>query len=155
MLNLQTILRIAGIALLVVAVLFALLAIQYYLSRDIRSVMDDLSGKARARGVASSGSQGRQQSGTQRNSSRRTARTRRDEARPMAAAPVQVREVVVDDGPGTALVAAPVEVAVASAPVQAKQNTQGEAPTAQPIFQLTRSIVLTDSQEVIAFEGGL
>lgn len=152
MMNLQTILRIAGIALLVVAVLFALLAIQYYLSRDIRSVMDDLSGKARARGVASSGSQGRQQSGARRSSSRRPARSERDEARPAAAAPVQVREVVVDDGPGTALVAAPVEVAVASAPVQ---TNQGQALAEQPIFQLTRSIVLTDAQEVIAFEGGL
>jgi hypothetical protein len=151
--NLQTILRIAGIALLVAAALFALLAIQYFLSKDIRSVMDDLSGKARARGVASSGSQGRQQSTARRSGSRRPARVGRDEGRPAAAAPVQVREVVVDDGPGTALVAAPVEApVVANAPVQ---NNQGQAPAAQPIFQLTRSIVLTDSQEVIAFEGGL
>lgn len=48
----QLILRIAGIAFLVIAALFALLAVHYYLTQNIRAVMDDLSGKARAIGVA-------------------------------------------------------------------------------------------------------
>lgn len=48
----QLILRIAGIAFLVVSGLFGILAVHYYLSQNIRAVMDDLSGKTRAQGVA-------------------------------------------------------------------------------------------------------
>lgn len=48
----QLILRIAGIAFLVVSGLFFILAVHYYLSQNIRAVMDDLSGKTRAQGVA-------------------------------------------------------------------------------------------------------
>ena len=65
----QVILRIAGIALLVIGALFAFLAIHYFVSNDIRGVMDDLSGKARAKGVA--GARGRAMSQGMRSSQSR------------------------------------------------------------------------------------
>ena len=78
----QLVLRIAGIAALVIAALFAVLAVHYYLSQHIKAVMDDLSGKARAQGVA----QVRGSSGGGRASGPRHA------ARPAAAAPEPMSE---------------------------------------------------------------
>ena len=75
----QLILRIAGIAALVIAALFAVLAVHYYFSQHIKAVMDDLSGKARAQGVA----QVRGTSGGGRTSGPRHA------ARPTAVAPMR------------------------------------------------------------------
>ena len=74
----QFVLRVVGIAALAIAALFAVLAVQDYLSQDIRGVMDDLSGKTRARGVA----------GVRRSaaSDRRRETTRRAAATPVVAA---------------------------------------------------------------------
>ncbi len=50
MMSPQFILRIAGYVALGVSVLLAFLSVQYFFSHDIKGVMDDLSGKSRARG---------------------------------------------------------------------------------------------------------
>jgi len=84
MLTPQFILRVLGIAALVVAVLFAVLAVHYYLTQNIRAVMDDLSGKARARGVTS---------GRRRAAERTSSEGPRGHRAKPAAAPVRQGEV--------------------------------------------------------------
>ena len=171
----QLILRIAGIAALVIAALFAVLAVHYYLTQDIRGVMDDLSGKARARGVA----------GTRRRASERsTAGPSRQGRAAAAVAPVRQGEVqaapavaapadpvpapmpafaLADEaGPSTMLVAAGRTEGVVSAPPahdveddletmvapEGKEPPVGTSPSSG--FHLTKSIVMIHSQEIIA-----
>lgn len=140
MLNPQTILRIAGIALLVVAVLFALLAVHYYLTQDIRGVMDDLSGKTRARGVARAR---RGEQGSARRASTRRSTSQTPAAPVRTAAPTQATEpewkVATDDGGRPASV--PVEVIAAPAARDAAPAPARKVATEG--FVITRRIVLT------------
>lgn len=160
MVDLQLVLRIAGIAALVVSVAFVALAVQYYLSRDIRGVMDDLSGKTRARGVAS----GRGRTA----SARRTGNVRRPapESAPVRVAPDAVQ--TGEEPAGQTFAAAVAEAdsapkAEAFAPASAARVREGadsgstvvfgdEAPAAPATasnFRITRSIVLVDCDRII------
>lgn len=155
MLTPQLILRMLGIAALVVAALFAVLAVHYYLTNNIRAVMDDLSGKARAQGVARTQRRSAKAGEGKRSQARRPARSK-TQAGQAATAPASVapemdlpQMVVVDDeGPGTQLVAAAVPQQMpAPQPVAPKQAGATPAPAT---FRVTRRVVLIHSQEVIA-----
>ena len=157
----QVILRIAGIAALVVALLFAILAIHYFLTNDIRGVMDDLSGKARAKGVA--GARGRAVSEGLRSAQ---ARRRTEPATKSLAvtkgtieeAPSQQLEApqmleaapafIDEDDMGTVVVdanfGAPAAIAYAAA------EPDGDAPAGTVAFHVTRTIILCDSDKIIA-----
>lgn len=161
----QFILRVVGIAALVVAVLFALLAVHYYLTQNIRAVMDDLSGKTRARGVA--GARTRVSSDSRRSETHRssrqnvapaagsvdsaspTAQPRRAEVTP---APQPMPMAFEDeDDTGTVLVGAVHSGASAAGDTSQKPSPAPETvPGDKPLFRITRSIVLIHSQEVIA-----
>ena len=156
MLTPQHILRVLGIAALVVAALFAVLAVHYYLTNNIRAVMDDLSGKARAQGVARTQRRAAKAGEGKRSQTRRPARSKTPASQPVATpAPAAAPEmdlpqmVVVDDeGPGTQLVAAAAPQQMpAPQPVAPKQAGATPAPAT---FRVTRRVVLIHSQEVIA-----
>ena len=153
--DMQLILRIVGVVLLVIAALFAVLAVHYYLTQHIRAVMDDLSGKARAQGVARTQRRAAKAGEGKRSQARRPARSK-VQAGQAATAPASVapemdlpQMVVVDDeGPGTQLVAAAVPQQMpAPQPVAPKQAGATPAPAT---FRVTRRVVLIHSQEVIA-----
>ena len=164
MVDLQLVLRIAGIAALVVSVAFVALAVQYYLSRDIRGVMDDLSGKTRARGVAS----GRGRTA----SARRTGNVRRPapESAPVRVAPDAVQTGEQPAGSTFAAAASESDSAPKAetfAPVPAARvreeadsgstvvfGDEGPASsTGTSSFRVTRSIVLVDCDRIITAEG--
>lgn len=155
MLTPQLILRMLGIAALVVAALFAVLAVHYYLTNNIRAVMDDLSGKARAQGVARTQRRSAKAGEGKRSQARRQARSKAQAGQaataPAPAAPEMdlPQMVVVDDeGPGTQLVAAAAPQQMpAPQPVAPKQAGATPAPAT---FRVTRRVVLIHSQEVIA-----
>lgn len=171
--DMQLILRIVGVVLLVIAALFAVLAVHYYLTQHIRAVMDDLSGKARAQGVAQVR---RDTAAPSRGGARRQAR----DATPAtvdepAAAPARSAGVVEpapvfqafpeDEGDsGTVLVASAFSArpneddlatmvepeAVSEDDLATEVAPEEQASSARPTFRLTKRIVLIHSQEVIA-----
>ena len=177
--DMQLILRIVGIVLLVIAALFAVLAVHYYVTRHIRAVMDDLSGKARAQGVA----QVRRDTAAPARGG--AARQAHDAAPAASAAPAAapVRSAAVEepaplfqslpeeeDGSGTVLVASAFnalpnedDLATIVEPEPADEDDlatevaaeESAAPASAPAtsrtnFRLTRRIVLIHSQDVIA-----
>lgn len=156
MLTPQLILRMLGIAALVVAALFAVLAVHYYLTNNIRAVMDDLSGKARAQGVARTQRRAAKAGEGKRSQTRRPARSKTPASQtvatpaPAAAPEMDLPQMVVvdDEGPGTQLVAAAAPRQMpAPQPVAPKQASATPAPAT---FRVTRRVVLIHSQEVIA-----
>lgn len=174
----QLILRVAGIAALVIAALFAALAVHYYLTQNIKAVMDDLSGKARARGVA--GTKRRSVEDAGRGGKKRASRdavARQgvvEEAPAVADAeqagqPIFAAQVDDEDDAGTVLVAPTYAGAAMSlsseddvATVVAPEDTQtgrvreggavdsDAAVPSSALFRMTRSLVMIHSQEVIA-----
>ncbi len=163
----QFILRIAGIALLVIALLFVLLAIHYFVTNDIRGVMDDLSGKARAKGVAST--RARAATEARRNTQ---ARTRSDakvtspavkkgavveaEASPPVEPEVIEPQFAVaiddEDEMGTVVVDVDFGAPRPSTPQGETGNTSApdeEVGAGTVAFRVTRSIILCDSNQII------
>ena len=164
----QVILRIAGIALLVIGALFAFLAIHYFVSNDIRGVMDDLSGKARAKGVA--GARGRAMSQGMRSSQSRRRSDGRAQAPAVTKGTVSTAEsaeslfegheapqpaVALDEEDGMGTMVVDVDFGAMAAPAQT--DTSGgiaepgqDSPAGAVAFRVTRSIVLCDSNQIIA-----
>ena len=148
----QFILRIAGIVALVIAALFALLAIQYYLSQNIRAVMDDLSGKKRARGVARRGSTdagGRRPGASRPSGGEAGAPVRKAQVE----SAVQMPAFADEEDLGTSL-SSPMHGAEAPLPAVAEQAADVAQASltkenSAPAFRLTRSVVLIHAQEVI------
>lgn len=169
--SMQDILRIAGIALLVIAALFVILAIHYFVTNDIRGVMDDLSGKARARGVAgtrraTAASQSRKAAQARERAGAKAAKpqvTKGTVASAQAEAPQpeasQAASVAIDeDDMGTLVVdadfgAAPVGInkeAMGGSPAPGQGASQGTV-----AFRVTRTIILCDSDKIIAAGEGM
>ena len=164
--SLQVILRIIGIAALVVALLFAILAVHYYLTNNIRAVMDDLSGKARAAGVAGAR---RAIASDQRRSAPALGRTVapaekstvEPEPTPAAEELAAQEPVFIDeDDMGTMVVdfdfgAAQAEGPSAS-PERVPASASGSEPAAGSIaFRVVRTIMLCDSDKIIAASEGI
>lgn len=166
----QVILRIAGIVALVVSVLFAVLAVHYYLTQNIRAVMDDLSGKARARGMAGTrarsmgearGTRRGEQAAARRPGARKAEVT--DEA---PSVPAFAADVPDDDDLGTKLVPATVgpaapggteaEATYETAADAGSTGDEDRAPETHGagLFCVTRRIVMIHAQEIIAPNEG-
>lgn len=170
----QLILRVVGIAALVIAVLFAVLAVHYYLTQNIKSVMDDLSGKARARGVAGTKRRAVEEAGKggkrhmPHDTAAREGVVEEASAAPEAAS-VFAAQIDDEDDVGTVLVA-PTFAGAASAALseddagtamtsedaQAGRVSEGDAVAGgaseldSALFRVTRRLVMIHSQEVIA-----
>lgn len=147
----QLILKIVGIAALVVSALFALLAVHYYLTQNIRAVMDDLSGKARARGVAGTRSRANAERGSGQHRPAPAPAVKQGQVEPAAPASPAMGDLFSalpeeDDG-GTMLVAAASSVPTGAQPQQPAQPAPQDVAPAS--FQLTRRVVLIHSREVI------
>lgn len=164
--SLQVILRIIGIAALVVALLFAILAVHYFLTNNIRAVMDDLSGKARAAGVAGAR---RAIASDQRRSAPARGRTvapaEKSDAAPepaqAAVEPAAQEPVFIDeDDMGTVVV--DFDFGAAQAEGQpagfegAPSSASGSEPAAGTVaFRVIRTIMLCDSDKIIAASEGI
>ena len=155
----QDILRIVGIVLLVVAVVFTVLAVHYFITNRIKEVMDDLSGKARAKGVAGAqkrtASQAKNkaaaQSGT--SSQKKPAVTAGSVAEaPAAAAEVAFAAFDDEDDSGTVVV----DANFGAKPAQKKDTTdKAAAQSGKLAFRVIGSIVLCDSNQIIAAGEGM
>lgn len=162
----QLILRIVGIAALVVSALFTALAVHYYLTNHIRAVMDDLSGKARAQSVASTRAQAVWE-GRRGQTSRRQASAPKKEAAVTqgTVTPAQMPQVEMpqvsapafddEDELGTVVVEADFTMqSVAAGQVATTTSSSDGAPGAV-VFHVVKSIVLCDSNQIIAAEEGV
>lgn len=164
--SLQVILRIVGIAALVVALLFAILAIHYFLTNNIRAVMDDLSGKARAAGVAGAR---RAIASDQRRSAPARGRTvapaekpgAEPEPAPAAEDPAAPEAVFIDEDDMGAVVvdfdfAAEQAEEHPAGPESVPASASGSEPAAGTVaFRVIRTIMLCDSDKIIAASEGI
>ncbi|MDO5119549.1 MAG: hypothetical protein Q4D48_05635 [Coriobacteriales bacterium] len=162
----QLILRIVGIAALVVSALFTVLAVHYYLTNHIRAVMDDLSGKARAQGVAATRARAVWE-GQRGQTSRRQASAPKKEASVTqgTVTPAQMPQVEMPQVPapsfddedelGTVVVEADFTTqSVVAGQVATTTFTSDGAPGAV-VFHVVKNIVLCDSNQIIAAEEGV
>lgn len=162
----QLILRFAGIAALVVSALFTALAVHYYLTNHIRAVMDDLSGKARAQGVAATRARAVWE-GQRGQTSRRQASAPKKEASVTqgTVTPAQMPQVEMpqvsapafddEDELGTVVVEADFTTqSVAAGQVATTTSSSDGAPGAVA-FHVVKNIVLCDSNHIIAAEEGV
>ena len=125
--SVQLILRIAGIAALVFSALFAMLAVHYYLSQDIKGVMDDLSGKARARGVAGARKRAHEASRPAAARSGRVATATPVERDEIEEAPRMATDSPVPSAPMPMLDEDDVDTVLVAATVRAGESTAGGA----------------------------
>ena len=162
----QLILRIVGIAALVVSALFMALAVHYYLTNHIRAVMDDLSGKARAQSVASTRAQAVWEGRRGQTSRRQTSAPKREAVvtqgtvtpaqTPMPEMP-QVPAPAFDDEDelGTVVVEADFTMQPAAAGQAATTTSPSDGAPSAVAFRVVKSIVLCDSNQIIAAEEGV
>ena len=154
----QDILRIVGIVLLVIAVVFTVLAVHYFITNHIKEVMDDLSGKARAKGVAGAqkrtAAQAKKKAATQDKASGRKPAVTTGSVAEAPAAPAQMAFAAFDgeDDAGTVVVNAD----FGAKPQATKDTTDKAAASSGALaFRVIGSIVLCDSNQIIAAGEGM
>lgn len=162
----QLILRFAGIAALVVSALFTALAVHYYLTNHIRAVMDDLSGKARAQGVAATRARAVWE-GQRGQTSRRQASAPKKEASVTqgTVTPAQMPQVEMpqvsapafddEDDLGTVVVDADFTTPSFAAGQAATTTSTSDGAQSAVAFHVIKNIVLCDSNQIIAAEEGV
>ena len=156
----QDILRIVGIALLVVAVVFTVLAVHYFITNRIKEVMDDLSGKARAKGVAGAqkrtASQAKKKAAAQSESSgQKKPAVTAGSVVEAPAAPAELAFAAFDDEDDAGTVVVDADFDAAPKVTTTDTTDKAAAWTGALAFRVIGSIVLCDSNQIIAAGEGM